>query len=92
MGTDTEQLYDRAEIYRELKRLARLGVLDYVLPTEPLSDEWVLGIGGTIAKLTTKGEMIAFFAGVRAVTDVWAKTRGVTGYLGDDIDQAREGW
>lgn len=59
------------QILAELDKLSNYGVIDYVLPTEPLGETWVVGIRGTIAKMNTMDEIVSFLAGVNAAT-LWA--------------------
>jgi len=56
------------EILTQLQDFARVGVIQYVLPTEPLGQEWVIGLEGLgICKLVRKSEAIAFISGANAV-------------------------
>jgi hypothetical protein len=59
------------EIYKRFQEYKQLGVIDYVLPTRPLGDEWVLGVKGEIHKLIGNGDAMIWLAGAGAVT-VWA--------------------
>ena len=59
------------QIYAELRQYELLGVLEYVLPTEPLGEEWVLGVEGRIVKLVGKDQACGFLAGASALAR-WA--------------------
>lgn len=78
----TEQLEDdgptNEEILAELNKHKEYGILDYVLPTIPLGESWVVGVRGQIVKLGTKGEVVAFLVGVSATVQwVGARIPGV---------------
>lgn len=55
------------EIRDGLEKLVPCGVLDYVLCSQPLGKEWILG-AGTLLKVDTPGA-IAFLAGTTVVTE-----------------------
>jgi hypothetical protein len=59
------------KIYEELRQYQHLGVLEYVLPTDPLGEQWILGVKGQIVKLTGDDQAAAFLAGCSAVAH-WA--------------------
>lgn len=59
------------QILAAFEEYADKGVLDYVLPTEPLGEEWVLGMRGDIVKLKTKNEAMACLAGLGCMAH-WA--------------------
>lgn len=56
------------DTYEELKKLQDLGVINVVLPTEPLGEEWVLivEVGGLVKM--SQAEVSCFLAGVSALT------------------------
>lgn len=62
------------QIYDALKAYANKGVIEYVLPTEPLGEQWVLGQSGTLVKLIGKDQALAWLAGASAMT-VWTAQR-----------------
>lgn len=57
-----------ARILEELDKLVELGVLDYVVPTDPIGEEWVVGHKLQILKFKTPEEITAFLAGVTVVS------------------------
>jgi hypothetical protein len=59
------------KIYEELRQYQHLGVLEYVLPTDPLGEEWILVVQGQIVKLIGDDQAAAFLAGCAAVAH-WA--------------------
>jgi hypothetical protein len=59
------------QIYDELEGLRQAGVLEYVLPTVPLGEQWVLGFQGQIIKLAGDDQAAAFLAGA-SVMGHWA--------------------
>ncbi len=58
-------------ILNELDKIAAYGVIDYVLPTVPLGESWVVGVRGNLVKMGTIEEVLAFLTGVNAAL-VWA--------------------
>jgi len=64
-------------ILKELEGLAQNNVIEYVLPTIPLGQEWVVGIDGRILKFG-KDEAIAFLAGTTAALKWTARRRGLS--------------
>ena len=69
-GASGDEITDE-QIYGELRKYQELGVLEYVLPTEPLGIEWVLGVEGRIVKLAGKDQACGFLAGASALAR-WA--------------------
>lgn len=57
------------QLLEQLEKLSATKVIQYVVPTIPLGQEWVIGIKGNIVKLTTQEEVTSFLAGVTAATD-----------------------
>ncbi len=53
-------------IYADLKAYADAGMIEYVLPTEPLGDQWIVGWNGQILKFTTKDSVVGFLSGIQA--------------------------
>ena len=74
------------QIYEELRQYKQLGVLEYVLPTDPLGEEWHLGVKGQIVKLIGDDQAAAFLAGAAAVAH-WVADRiaGQSGPLAESI-------
>jgi hypothetical protein len=70
------------EILVELKQFQDVGAIEFVLPTEPLGEEWVLGIRNNqgevdLAKMN-HDEVFGFIIGVSALANLLArKNRGV---------------
>jgi hypothetical protein len=58
------------QIYTAFKDLQNSGCIDYVLPTSPLGEEWIIGQQGQIVKLTGKGQAMAYLMGTQAVLAV----------------------
>ncbi len=65
------------QILEELNKLVELGALEYVIPTRPLGESWVVGCEGQILKFRNSDEAAAFLMGTnvlaRLVGDVFAK-------------------
>ena len=41
------------------------GMIDYVLPTEPLGEQWIVGWNGRILKFVTKEGIVGFLTGIQ---------------------------
>ena len=52
-------------IYLDLKAYNDAGMIDYVLPTEPLGEQWIVGWNGQILKFTTKESIVGFLTGIQ---------------------------
>ena len=66
------------QINKELTKLAEIGVIEYVLPTIPLGDAWVIGLkSGGIMKLDSNESAFIYLAGVSAVTQFVARKQGI---------------
>jgi hypothetical protein len=67
-STDSPQEVTNEKLDEELCKLADAGVLDFVLPTDPLGEAWIIGVRGEMLRLSSKGEVIALIAGIAAAT------------------------
>lgn len=65
MSQQGQEIEDR-EILAQLKRWEEVGLLDYVLPTTPLGEAWVVGYKGQILKFTGKEGAVAYLLGLNA--------------------------
>jgi hypothetical protein len=67
MSTETEEMPEVTDerIYEDLKAYAAAGMLDYVLPTEPLGEQWIVGWHGQILKFVTKEGVVGFLTGIQ---------------------------
>ena len=52
-------------IYEDLKAYQDFGMIEYVLPTEPLGEQWIVGWNGQILKFVTKEGIVGFLAGIQ---------------------------
>lgn len=52
-------------IYRHLKEYQQAGMIEYVLPTEPLGEQWIIGYKGQILKFGGDS-IVAFLMGIQA--------------------------
>ena len=62
------------QIYETLKQYEAAGVISFILPTEPLGEEWVLGVPdglGGLMKLKGKDQAVGWLAGAATVAH-WA--------------------
>lgn len=62
-------------IYEDLKAYADGGMLDYVLPTEPLGEEWIVGWQGQILKFVTKEGIVGFLTGIQVCASFAGQVR-----------------
>ena len=67
---------DPEVIYAEFKKYVDVGVLQYVVPTDPLGEEWVLGQAGVLVKLIGDDQAAAWLAGASAVARFLAERAG----------------
>lgn len=58
IGTDTPP----DELLALFQSMQNDGLIDYVLPTDPLGERWVVGMGGDLLNLSP-GEAVAFLIG-----------------------------
>ncbi len=52
-------------VYADLKAYQEAGMLDYVLPTDPIGEQWIVGWRGQILKFLTKEGITGFLAGIQ---------------------------
>lgn len=62
-------------IYDDLKAYQDAGMLEYVLPTEPLGEQWIVGWNGQILKFVTKEGIVGFLTGIQVCAMFVAKQR-----------------
>ncbi len=62
-------------IYEDLKGYQDAGMIDYVLPTEPLGERWIVGWNGQILKFTTKESIVGFLVGIQVCASFVARKR-----------------
>lgn len=67
-GTTWAEVLSPEDTYQELLKLQNLGVINVVLPTDPMGEEWVLVVEvGGLVKMS-QAEVSCFLAGVSALT------------------------
>jgi hypothetical protein len=64
------------EIYEHLREYQDVGLIEYVLPTEPLGEQWIVGADGQILKFLTKEGAVGFLAGIAACARFVARRQG----------------
>lgn len=60
----------------ELQKLSDGGVIEYYLPTDPIGEQFVVGVKGQIIKLDQETVWI-FLAGVTATAEFAARKAGI---------------
>ena len=75
MTTQTEQEVSDERIYEDLKAYQEGGLIEYVLPTEPLGEQWIVGWNGQILKFVSKEGVVGFLAGLQVCAMFVAKMR-----------------
>lgn len=60
---------------QQLEGLKARGVIDYLLPSEPLGEKWVIGYESKSIKLNNRSEVEAFLAGVLIAVTNFTLTR-----------------
>jgi hypothetical protein len=53
------------QIYADLQAYQDAGMVDYVLPTDPIGEQWIVGWNGQILKFVTKEGIVGFLCGVQ---------------------------
>lgn len=71
-GDEPPELPDE-RIYQDLKAYQGAGMIDYVLPTEPLGEQWIVGWNGQILKFLTKEGIVGFLLGIQVCAMFTAK-------------------
>jgi hypothetical protein len=61
-------------IYEDLKVYSDAGMIDYVLPTDPMGEHWIVGWNGTILKFVTKEGIVGFLTGIQVCAMFAAST------------------
>ena len=62
-------------IYADLKAYSDAGMIQYVLPTDPLGEQWIVGWNGQILKFTTKEAIVGFLTGIQVAAMFVARMR-----------------
>ena len=62
-SSDTEVSDER--ILEDLEAYKNAGMIDYVLPTIPLGEQWIIGWNSQILKFTSKEGIVGFLAGIQ---------------------------
>lgn len=62
-------------IYEDLKQYQDMKMIEYVLPTEPLGEQWVVGWNGQILKFVTKEGIVGFLTGIQVCATFVGKQR-----------------
>lgn len=65
-GIDDAVEISDERIYEDLKSYQDAGMIEYVLPSRPLGEQWIVGWRGQILKFVTKGEVVGFLTGIQA--------------------------
>lgn len=76
---ETPEEITNEQIYATLKQYEEAGVISFILPTEPLGEEWVLGVPdelGGLMKLKGKDQAAGWLAGA-ATLACWARERQI---------------
>ena len=62
-------------ILKDLEAYKDAGMIDYVLPTIPLGEQWIVGWNGQILKFVTKEGVVGFLTGIQVCAMFVAKQR-----------------
>jgi len=65
------------QIYETLRQYEAAGVITFIVPTEPLGEEWILGVPnglGGLMKLKGKDQAVGWIAGAATVAH-WANSQ-----------------
>jgi len=84
MTTETEPgEFTNERILSDLDDYANGGMLDYVLPTTPLGEQWIVGYQGRILKFATKEGIAGFLIGIQVGALFAVKVRNDIVFPGD---------
>ena len=75
LGVSEPQEVSDERIYEDLKGYQDFGMIEYVLPTEPLGEQWIVGWNGQILKFTSKEGVVGFLMGIQVCAKFVAKRR-----------------
>jgi hypothetical protein len=75
IDADMPEEISNETIYEHLQQYHEAGMIDYVLPTDPLGEQWIVGWNGQILKFVTKEGIVGFLAGIRVCADFTVKLR-----------------
>ena len=56
---------DNDRIYADLKAYSDAGMIDYVLPTDPIREQWIVGWQGQILKFVSEEGIVGFLTGIQ---------------------------
>jgi len=65
-------------ILADLKQYQEVGMIEYVLPTEPLGEQWIVGWNGQILKFLTKEGIVGFLTGIIACATFVGRQRAAS--------------
>jgi hypothetical protein len=83
-ATEPAEVSDE-QIYDYLKEYQEAGMIEYVLPTEPLGVQWIVGHDGQILKFLSKEGIVGFLIGIKVCADYVARSRkAASGPIWDD--------
>jgi hypothetical protein len=75
LGAELPPEVTNEKIYEDLKAYDDAGLIEYVLPTEPLGEQWIVGWDGQILKFVTKEGIVGFLTGIQVCAAFVAKRR-----------------
>lgn len=76
-ATEPPEVTDE-RIYDDLKQYQEMGMIEYVLPTEPLGEQWIVGWNSQILKFLTKEAIVGFLTGIMACATYVGKQRAAS--------------
>lgn len=82
-----KQEIDAQDILGQFKRWEEVGLLDYVLPTTPLGEAWVVGYKGEILRFPGNESAIAYLLGLNAGA-LYMASRVIPGILAQATAEA----
>jgi hypothetical protein len=66
-------------IYQHLKDYQEAGMIEYVLPTEPLGEQWIVGHDRQILKFLTKEGIVGFLVGISVCATYVGRLQAASG-------------
>jgi hypothetical protein len=62
-------------IYHDLKAYQEAGLIEYVLPTDPIGEQWIVGWDGKLLKFVTKEGIVGFLTGIQVAVMFMARKK-----------------
>lgn len=75
MTADEQPEVSDERICEDLKAYQEAGLIEYVLPTDPIGEQWIVGWDGKILKFVTKEGIVGFLTGIQVAVMFMARKK-----------------